>query len=286
MATTGDGYYFWTPMPLRLPVLRENRRLYRKLLELSGARAERVEIAYSRGKVAGLLHWPGRPTGRARFTPGGAWPALVVLHPLGGDKELMDRTTQPFREAGFVTLAIDLPAHGEGAEGPRLWAEAEECAVAALELLAARRDIDAGRLGILGGSLGAFFSMRAAAATRLAKVCVAFAAPYDIGAWLPHSVSGLQDSFVWILGASSRAECFEMVRPFHLRDTLGRVNCPVFLGHGTLDHFVFFTTTYEVSRQLAGPVTVQPYVGADHEVALPRDAQFAEPAVRWLTEKL
>jgi dipeptidyl aminopeptidase/acylaminoacyl peptidase len=158
--------------------------------------------------------------------------------------------------------------------------------LAALETLAARPDVDSGRLGLLGGSLGGFYALRAAAQSRLPKVCVEFAAPFDIGTWLPHSVRGLQMNFAWVLGARTLDECFALARPLHLRGILEEIECPVFVGHGTNDHFVFFTTVYEIARRLRVPPTVHPFIGADHEVALPATPAFSAPVVAWLKEHL
>jgi dienelactone hydrolase len=257
LAGGGDGFYFTTEMAARLQIARERRRLYGRLLEISGDRAERLTISHVHGQGPALLHFPTADRGLA----GQRLPGMVVMHGLGGIKEDMDAAMAALRGAGLVTLAMDLPAHGECAEGPRLGRQAEQAVIAALETVAARPEIDPSRVGVLGGSLGGFFALRAAAATCLPVACVAPAAPFDVGTWLPHTVPALQDTMAWVLGARSRAECYAPARPLYLGDVLGKVACPAFIGQGTQDHAVHFTTAYEIARRLMAPVTVHPLRG-------------------------
>lgn len=280
LAGGGDGFYFTAGMAARLQIARERRRLYGRLLEISGDCAERLTISHVHGQGPALLHFPAADRGLG----GQRLPGMVVMHGLGGIKEDMDASTVALREAGYVTLAIDLPAHGEFAEGPRLGPQAEQAVIAALATLAARPEIDPSRTGVLGGSLGGFFALRAAAATRLPVACVALAAPFDVGTWLPYSVPALQATMAWVLGARSRAECYALARPLYLGDVLEKVACPVFIGQGTQDHVVHFTTAYEIARRLKAPVTVHPYMGVDHEVALPRAPAVSAPVVAWLKQ--
>lgn len=278
LAYSGDGYYIYTPLPERRRILPIQRRLYAQLRAIQGDQVERVEVPHARGVTSGLLHLPRQAAGRV--------PALLVIHPLSGDKDDFDVTVAPFRAAGYATFCIDLPAHGENFDGPRLKADDEQVAIAALEVLASRPDVDADRLGVLGGSLGAFFSLRTAAASRRVRACVAFASPFDIGAGIPQSVRGIRQSFAWVVGATSYAETLEKAKPFHLAGAVERIACPTLVVHGTRDHICDFTASYEIARRITSPLTVLPIVGADHEVAQPGAAHIAGPAVEWLKRVL
>ncbi|MGH2522698.1 MAG: hypothetical protein ACRDH2_09380, partial [Anaerolineales bacterium] len=83
IALSGDGYYFYTPMRHRRKSLWTMRRLFAMLRKLTGARAERISVSHLHGKTAGLLHLPPG----AEELPPRSLPALVALHPLGGDKD-------------------------------------------------------------------------------------------------------------------------------------------------------------------------------------------------------
>jgi len=278
MAYGGDGYYIHTPMKEKRESLRATGRLYRLLRELNDECFERIAIHHARGTTTGLLHFPQHEKDR--------WPALVALHPISGDKDNFDYALALFREAGYATLCLDLPAHGENFDGPRLRHDDEVGAVAALETLAAHPNIDAQRLGVMGGSLGAYFAQRAAAASSRAKACLAFASPFDAGKGLPGSVFGIQETFAFAIGAPALEAAFEMAKPFHLRDAAPQIRCPVALVHGTQDHICDFTATYEIARRVTSAISVFPIIGADHEVAQPMTGRIAGRGLEWLKEML
>jgi alpha-beta hydrolase superfamily lysophospholipase len=275
---SGDGYYFYTPMGQRRQVMATTRRLYRKRRLLRGARIERIAIRHGRGRTFGLLHLPPR-TGQP---PNHRFPALVALHPLGSDKDTYDSFLGHFRDAGYATLCLDLPAHGENYDGPRLRPDAELAGVAALEILAQHPSIDPGRLGVMGGSLGALFAQRTAAASPRVRACLAYASPFDVTYRMEDTLPGVLDCFQWVVGASGQTELVALASGFHLRDVLDKIGCPVCLLHGTQDHICYFIASYEIASRLRVPVTVQPVEGADHEVSNPATAVLARPGIEWL----
>jgi dipeptidyl aminopeptidase/acylaminoacyl peptidase len=279
LAYGGDGYYVHTPSRDRQRILPVKRGLHARLREMTDESVEVVKVAHARGLTTGLLHLPPGPTN-------GSVPALVGLHQLSGDKDDFDATLAPFRQAGYATLCIDLPAHGENFDGPRLAPDDEQVAAAALDALAARPEIDAGRLGVVGGSLGAFFALRTAAASPRVRACLAYASPFDIGLGIKDSVYGIRDNFAWAVGARSYRETLEKARPFHLRTGLERIACPVLVVHGTQDHICDFTASYEIARRVRAPLTVVPLPGVDHEAAVPSAPMFSGPGIEWLRGNL
>ncbi|MEK6574090.1 MAG: alpha/beta fold hydrolase, partial [Chloroflexota bacterium] len=278
MAYGGDGYYIHTPMKDKREMTRLTERLYWLLRELNDERVERIVVHHPHGTTNGLLHFPKqKPADGSR-----RYPALLALHPISGDKDSFDCTLALFREAGYATFCIDLPAHGENFDGPRLQYDDEVAGAAALEMLAAHPEIDPDRLGVMGGSLGAFFAQRTAAASPLVKACLAYASPFDAGKGLPEAVFGIQDVFAHVIGAPTMEASFEMAKPFHLREAAAKTRCPVALVHGMLDHICDFTATYEIARRVKSSISVFPLVGVNHEAAQPGTAGLAGPGIEWL----
>ncbi|MEK7784120.1 MAG: alpha/beta fold hydrolase, partial [Chloroflexota bacterium] len=197
VAYSGDGYYILMPMRERHNALPTFQRLYAMLNAITGERVERLSFAHSRGTTVGLLHFPTRPPEGLKPSGGSLnrYPALLAIHPLASDKDSFDHALSPFREAGYVTFCIDLPAHGDAFDGPRLKPDDELVGAAALEMLVAHPEIDPDRLGVMGGSLGAFYALRTAAISPRLKACLAFASPFDVGKGLPESVPGIQEHF-------------------------------------------------------------------------------------------
>lgn len=281
LAYGGDGYYFSTHMRERRKILPKTQRLYDVLRRATGERVERLTLTHPHGTTHGLLHFPSNLT-----PPPNGWPALVGLHPVAGDKDNFDNALRLYRAAGYVTLCVDLPAHGEHFDGPRLQPDDEGAGVAALDVLAVHPEIDSQRLGVTGGSLGAFFALRTAAASPRAKACLAHTSPFDIGANLHRSVPGIQDHIAWAIGAPTRREAYRMAKPFHLHDAIGKITCPTALVHGTQDHICDFTATYFIARGIKAPFTLYPLIGVDHEAALPATPTLAAPGLGWLAQNL
>jgi alpha-beta hydrolase superfamily lysophospholipase len=77
-----------------------------------------------------------------------------------------------------------------------------------------------------------------------------------------------------------------VAQQFHLRDTIEHIACPTCVCHGTQDHVVDFTRSYEIASRLKSPVTVLPLIGANHEASVPSTAELAGPAIEWLQQTL
>lgn len=278
LAYGGDGDYIHTTMCERQRMSPVFQKLYRQLRQVNDEIVQPLEVPHARGVTLGLLHLPknGPPP----------FPALLALHPMAGDKDHFDFSLGAFRDAGFATFTIDMPAHGESFTGARVQPDDEVIFATVLEALAATPKIDPNRLGVIGGSFGAFFALRTAAISPLVKACVAYSSPFDMGAGLPDAVRGIQDHFAWVVGAKSFEESLELAKPFHLKDIVEKIKCPFCLVHGTRDHICDFTVPYEIARRATAPLDIFPLVGADHEASAPSTLHVAKPAVEWLKKNL
>ena len=130
-------------------------RAFRKAATGFEVPLEIVEIPFKGQKLVGYLQ---KPAGVARP------PVLVQWGGVDGWKE--DRVLQAatLMRHGLASLAIDMPGTGES---PVLWSapEAEDTYRAWLDHVAARTDVDGSRVGVWGGSFGAYW------AARLAHTC-------------------------------------------------------------------------------------------------------------------
>ncbi|MEQ1954308.1 alpha/beta hydrolase family protein [Mesorhizobium yinganensis] len=168
-------------------------------------------------------------------------PAILYIHAHGdrydiGASELLDgrpALQSPlgpvFAHAGYLTLAIDLPCFGERSadkEQPTtkalLWRGRSLAGKmlgelsSALDYLAARRDVDAGRIGVFGISMGATFGYwLAAVEPRLTCVmhlcCFAdFAKLIETGA---HNLHGIYLTVPGLLEAAGNGEIAGLIAP-------------------------------------------------------------------------
>ena len=93
--------------------------------------------------------------------PGGTAPGLLLLHGLGADRSEWDVVALP----GYATLAMDLRGHGEsGGDVPDDDGQVfVDDARISLAWLASQPGVDAGRVAIVGSSIGANVALAAAA---------------------------------------------------------------------------------------------------------------------------
>jgi pimeloyl-ACP methyl ester carboxylesterase len=79
--------------------------------------------------------------------------AVLLLHPLRGNRTAMVTRARLLRRAGYSVLLVDLPAHGESG-GDRITFGAHESEGARAALAYLRRALPGERVGALGASLG------------------------------------------------------------------------------------------------------------------------------------
>jgi len=149
-------------------------------------RTPSTEIARdpARTKIKGLTEISfaaGGATVAAWYAPPVALRAAVVLvHGVAADRSSLLFEARRLAQAGFGVLAPDLP--GQGASGGKTeWGVPERRAIgASVDWLIQRGDVDAGRIGAFGMSMGAYvLAQTAVIDQRIAAVALA-ASPNDV----------------------------------------------------------------------------------------------------------
>ncbi len=84
----------------------------------------------------------------------GARPAVLLLHMLNSDRSVWAEFAAELNAAGYVALAIDMRGHG-ATRGGRDWVLAEDDLTLAWRFLADQPNVDAGKIAVIGGSIGA-----------------------------------------------------------------------------------------------------------------------------------
>ena len=205
---------------------------------------------------------------------------------MADDKDHFDFSLGAFRDAGYATFTIDMPAHGESFSGARAQPDDEMIFAKVLEALAATPKIDPNRLGVIGGKFRRVLCARTAAFSPLVKVCGVFIA-IRCGAWFARC--GARHSRSFCLGSSARKRLNENLKRrnrFTWKDVIEKIKCPICLVHGTRDHICDFTVPYEIARRANAPLDIYPLVGADHEASAPSTPDMARPGVEWLKKNL
>lgn len=196
------------PLPFRGPSLGEliARRSYQALAQLpvpqdpAGAllsptadaahTTERVAIPVGDAAMPGWLFSPKAPTGGSVVMAHGAlthaFPPYTYF-------------TRALLKAGIRVLTIEMDGHGDNPR-PLVVTGIEENVPAAVRFLADRPDVDAGRIGLLGFSLGGACSLNAAARVGGVKAMAIVAMPISLRVW-PHQTLAEVASLVTFGGA-------------------------------------------------------------------------------------
>ncbi len=149
------GRYPTFSSPGKKTAYQHSVRAFRKAATGFEVPLEIVEIPFKSTKLVGYLQKP----------PGVARPPVVIQWGgVDGWKEDRKVHAAVLIKHGLASLAIDMPGTGES---PVLWSapEAEETYRAWLDHVATRTDVDGSRIGLWGGSFGAYW------AARLAHTC-------------------------------------------------------------------------------------------------------------------
>jgi pimeloyl-ACP methyl ester carboxylesterase len=210
-----------------------------------------------------LAAWQVRPPGTA-----GPVPAVLALHGWGGNAAMMWPLVPPLLDAGWAVLLLDARCHGRSDDAafaslPRF---AEDIATG-LTWLRADPGMDAGRLALIGHSVGAAAALLHASRHDDVRAVVslsAFAHPAEVmrrllsAHRLPYPVIGwaVLRHVQRVIGAR-----FDAIAPLH---TVAHVRCPVLLVHGIDDATVPFDDALRLHR--AGPGSRLLAVAGDHDL--------------------
>ena len=132
---------------------------------------QRLTFRYEGVEIPGWLHKPRRST-----RP----PVAILLPGLDACKEELHAWAAAFVARGVAALAIDGPGQGETSLQLPITHEWGRVIGTVIDVLERRDDVDAGRVGVVGQSLGALYAPLAAAGEPRIKACIANCGPYDV----------------------------------------------------------------------------------------------------------
>ncbi len=232
---------------LRQPRTQETQRAYARAVELfkkgipdvSFLSIEAVEVPFEGGKSL-PAYFVKRRDADAKL------PTIVFFDGLDITKELQYfRGVPEFAKRGMACLIIDAPGNGEAIRfrGMPARHDSEVAGGAAIDYLEKRADVNKGRIGVVGISLGGYFAPRAAAFEKRFKACVAWGAQYDyhavwksrIDAAFKTSLSVPGEHITWFMGVDTLDQALKKLEPFTLEGVAQKIECPFLLTHGEAD---------------------------------------------------
>ena len=256
LVTAGDyylraGMYYFTGERFVTPGA-QKREIGRKAIELQTKgivgrhpNVERVEVPFEGATLPGLFMKAPGASGRA--------PAVVVFDGMDNCKEMSVLFAGlEFARRGWHTLAIDGPGQGESLRLRELYArhDYEVPGAAAYDWVAARPEVDGGKVAVMGYSFGGYYAARIAAFERRYCAGVAMSAlHWDLAGWQaeikrkqeanPKSTAQSAFHFRWIMGCLEDGEAaIEKAKQFSLAGVADRITCPFLIVHAGDDSVV------------------------------------------------
>lgn len=244
------GMYYFTGERF-IPPGALKREVGRKALELQQAgllrrypNMEKVEVPFEGTTLPALfLKAPGA-SGRV--------PTVVVFDGMDNCKEMSVLFNGlEFAHRGWNTLAIDGPGQGESLRLRDLYArhDYEGAGTAAYDHVAARAEVDPGKVFVMGYSFGGYYAARIAAFEHRYRGGVAFAAlHWDLAAWQreikrrheqePANTAQSNFHFRWIMGCETMDQAIAKAEKFSLADVAPRITMPFLIVHSDQDRTV------------------------------------------------
>ena len=205
--------------------------------------AERLEIPYRGITMAANLR---RPADAER-------PPLVLLLPgLDSTKEEFFAWENVFLSRGMATLSLDGPGQGETGLASSIEPAYENPVTATLDFLESRRDLDLGRVGLAGVSLGGYYAPRAAAYEKRVKAAVGISGPFDFALCWDTMPQPTRETVRHHVGVADDDEARVKAAELNLYDAAPRLDQPYLAITGRRDRLIPWEQTKRQADEAPG----------------------------------
>ena len=211
-------------------------------------------------------------------------PVVILIGGLDLVKEELQQVADYFLDRGMAALALDGPGQGETGLTLKIEPASEKPIGAAIDFLESMPDVDVGRLGIYGQSLGGYYVVRAAAFETRIKAGVESAGPYAIADHWEHLPPMTRAGYQYRLGASSSTDALERISQLDLTGVAEKVACPLLVLHGTADEVVPFAHGERIARE-AKNATFRKYENGNHSLSN-RHFEVRTGLADWLAQQI
>jgi 2,6-dihydroxypseudooxynicotine hydrolase len=270
------GKFLWfEDLALHLQMSALVSAMYRQALPHLDPPGERLEIPFEGTTIPANLR---RPRDVSR-------PPVVLLVPgLDSVKEELFAMEGDFLRRGMATLTVDGPGQGESA--PRFPIRADWSSVVRpiIDALAARSDVDAGRVGLMGISMGGIYGPLAAAREKRIRALVALSGPYDLSECWAALNPLTRGGYVFYTKSRDEAEAFERSRTLALHGVLAQVDQPLLVIHGARDRLFPPDQAQRIARE-APNATLLMYPDGNH-VCNNITYKYRPAMTDWMSERL
>jgi 2,6-dihydroxypseudooxynicotine hydrolase len=247
---------------------------YRDGVALIRPPGERVEFAFERSKLTGILRKPGNARG----------PVLIMAPGLDSTKEEIHAYEEPFLARGVSVLAIDGPGQGEAEYEIPICGDYERAAKAVCDWIEGRKDLDAQRIGIWGVSLGGYYAPRAAAYEKRIKACIALSGPFEWDKIWDELPELTRETFRVRSHSSSLDQARQKTGELTMVEAAPRITCPIFVVTGRQDRLVPASHAERLAKSVSGPVELMIVEDGGHN-ANNRPYRYRSRTADWLADR-
>jgi 2,6-dihydroxypseudooxynicotine hydrolase len=253
--------------------------LYREGAPLFAVPAERFDLTFDGFTIPGYLRLPPGKSGRV--------PAALVLGGLESTKEESYLFENRCLARGLATCTFDGPGQGEMYFQAKMRPDFHRFASAVVDWLQTRPEIDGGRIGIIGRSLGGFYAVHTAAHEPRIKACVAWGVLFDLS-YYDAMAEPSRRGFAYVAGYEDHVGAAPYLKKtLDLAGQAERVRCPLYALHGALDRLIPATQVDRLRRALAGNPDVEFDIPADGDHCCHNLYHVVRPRMAdWLAERL
>ncbi len=229
-------------------------RSFQRSVDAGGRNFRRVEIPYEGGVIAGFLTLAQGSEGSS--------PTVVYVNGLDSTKEMLAWSGLPdaLARRGVSTLSIDQPGTGEALRlhGLNAVYDTERWASVVVDWLERQPEIDSGRLGMGGISLGGYYAPRAVANEPRFACGFVWGANHNWGEVqearlrnegerpVPHYWSHVR----WVWGAENMDAFMALCRKITLDGEMEKIRVPFLVTHGEKDRQIPLKYAHQSYDQL------------------------------------
>src|SRR4029077_6824036 len=217
--------------PRMLPTYKKLEQTFNKAWSLVTPPFERVQIPYE-GHILPALFFPGRGKPGTR---------LPVVYNYGGADGILlrgeDGGAGQYVRRGMSFIDVDGPGHGGMLREKKLYApsDSERVAIAVIDYLVTRTDVDPNRIALHGSSMGGYSGPRCATAEKRIKAVAVWSGAYNLVNDIFDYYPPIQDRLRWLMGAKDLNEAREKIKEFTLEGRADKIECPLLVGYSIDD---------------------------------------------------
>ncbi len=257
------------------------RACYNNFIRYAGRPIVRVELPYQGKLVQALLHLP------PGLKAGEKVPCVMYIPGMDGVKEDNPMNNDPLLERGLAVLSVDGPGQGETREGGIKCTASnyEDIGHLVCDYLVGRSEIDAGRIAVMGSSMGSYWAARVVAAEPRFKACAVTAVNLEPGQFAIFNMSSptFKLNYMYMAGYDDEEAFDEFAKALSLKGIAAKISCPYMIVAGEDDEHCNMQFVYDFMEELRMPKQLVLYEGERHSI---RNPSARPRMIDWITDRL